>query len=293
MTPNFCTTKPSNAMNADKSYHYAKIAEAIQYLDTHFQEQPSLENVAEHIHMSPFHFQRLFKDWVGVTPKKYLQFLSVNYAKSRLEKNESTLFDAALDTGLSGTGRLHDLFINIEGMTPGEYKNGGEKLSINYSYAETPFGDVLIASTGTGICHIAFEDDHEEGVISLKKQFPKARYQQKSDRVQQSVYKIFANDWEEPSEIKLHLRGSEFQLKVWEALLSIPKGGLATYGDIAQEIDHPKASRAVGTAIGSNPIAYLIPCHRVIQSSGKTGGYRWNPIRKKAILGWEAAKTEA
>ncbi|UTW63783.1 methylated-DNA--[protein]-cysteine S-methyltransferase [bacterium SCSIO 12741] len=280
-------------MKTDNPYHYDKIAEAIQYLDDHFQEQPSLDQLAEQLNLSPFHLQRLFKDWVGVTPKKYLQFLSVSYAKSKLKKSDATLFDTALDTGLSGTGRLHDLFINLEGMTPGEYKNGGEHLSINYRYDETPFGNILVASTQKGICYLAFIENNETGLAELKKQFPNAQYQSQEDELQREVLAVFHNDWDELKEIKLHLKGSEFQLKVWEALLSIPSGKLATYGEIAQKIEQPKASRAVGTAIGSNPIAYLVPCHRVIQSSGKTGGYRWNPIRKKAILGWEAAKTDS
>lgn len=273
------------------TYQYNKIAEAIQYLDENFKEQPALNEIADHVNMSPFHFQRLFKEWVGVTPKKYVQYLSINFAKSRLEA-KNTLFDTAIDTGLSGTGRLHDLFINIEGMTPGEYKNGGEKLQINYSFAESPFGDLIIAATNKGICHIAFVEDTNEGLEELKSIFPNARYHQKVDQIQQSALFIFQNDWSKLGEIKLHLKGSDFQLKVWEALLTIPQGNLATYGDIAKRINKPNASRAVGTAIGNNPIAYLIPCHRVIQSSGKTGGYRWNPIRKKAIIGWDAAKAE-
>ena len=273
------------------TYHYDKIAEAIEYLDEHFKEQPTLDDIAKHLNMSSFHFQRLFKDWVGVTPKKYIQFLSVNYAKNKLKKDENTLFDTALDTGLSGTSRLHDLFINIEGMTPGEYKNGGKSLNINYSYAETQFGDILVASTKKGICHIAFVDNEEEALQVLINSFPNANYQQKTDNIQQEILMVFLNDWDKLNEIKLHIKGTDFQLKVWEALLTIPKGKLETYGEIAKKIAKPNASRAVGTAIGSNPIAYLIPCHRVIQSSGKTGGYRWNPIRKKAILGWEAAKT--
>ncbi|KAB1154209.1 methylated-DNA--[protein]-cysteine S-methyltransferase [Tenacibaculum aiptasiae] len=273
------------------TYHYNKIAEAIEYLDEHFKKQPSLDDIAEHIHLSPHHFQRLFKDWVGVSPKKYIQYLSLNYAKKKLKKDGNTLFDTALETGLSGTSRLHDLFINIEGMTPGEYKNGGKTLNINYSYAETQFGDILVATTKKGICHIAFVDNKEEALQILINNFPNANYEQKVDKIQQEILKVFLNNWDELSEIKLHLKGTDFQLKVWEALLTIPKGKLATYGEIAKKIAKPNAQRAVGTAIGSNPIAYLIPCHRVIQSSGKTGGYRWNPIRKKAILGWEAAKT--
>ncbi len=271
--------------------NYQKIEKAIRYIDAHFKEQPSLNDIAEHIHLSPFHFQRLFKEWAGVTPKKYLQFLSLNYAKSLLE-NEENLFNTALDSGLSGTSRLHDLFVNIEGMTPGEYKNGGEKLEINHSFAESPFGDILIASTQKGICFLVFIEDKDKGLAQLKQQFPNAKHAQKVDKLQQDALFIFQNDWNNLKQIKLHLKASDFQLKVWEALLSIPEGKLSTYGEISAKINKPGASRAVGTAIGNNPIAFLIPCHRVIQSSGKMGGYRWNPVRKKAIIGWEAAKVE-
>lgn len=269
---------------------YRKIAKAIAYLDENFKQQPSLDQVAEQLHMSTFHFQRLFKEWVGISPKKYLQFLTVNYAKSQLETEKSSLLNVAADAGLSGTGRLHDLFVKIEGMTPGEYKKGGQNLTINYSFAETPFGDVLVASTSKGICYLAFIENAEQGIEELRKQFPNATYQEKSDLNQENTLLIFNNDWSQLSEIKFHLKGTDFQLKVWQALLSIPQGGLVTYGEVARRINQPTASRAVGTAIGSNPIAYLIPCHRIIQSSGNTGGYRWNPIRKKAMIGWEAAK---
>lgn len=275
--------------------HYDKIAKAIEYLDEHFKEQPSLEQVAKQLHMSTFHFQRLFKDWVGISPKKYLQFLSVNYAKSQLAAEKVSLLNVAAETGLSGTGRLHDLFVNIEGMTPGEYKKGGKNLNINYSFSETPFGDVIVASTNKGICYLAFIESNEQGLDELKQQFPNAGYQEKADDIQQGSLFLFQHDWSKLDDsklhkLKIHLKGTDFQLKVWQALLSIPQGGLATYGEIARRINQPTASRAVGTAIASNPIAYLIPCHRIIQSSGNTGGYRWNPIRKKAIIGWEAAK---
>jgi len=276
----------------NNTYHYDKIAHAIAYIDEHFKEQPSLDEIAEHIHLSSFHFQRLFKEWVGISPKKYLQFISSKYAKSLLSRKEMNLFDTAYESGLSGTSRLHDLFIKLEGMTPAEYKNGGENLKIYYSFAESPFGDMIVASTSKGICFMAFIKNNDHGLSELKNQFPKANYLQKVNKIQQDALFIFQNDWSKLNEIKLHLKGTNFQLKVWEALLTIPQGGLSTYGNIAKKINQPKASRAVGTAIGNNPIAYLIPCHRVIQSSGKTGGYRWSPIRKKAIIGWEASKFE-
>lgn len=278
-------------MNEQENLNYDRIAKAITHINTNFKEQPSLDEIAEHVHLSPYHFQRIFKEWAGITPKKFLQYTSVQYAKQVLDEGTTTLFDAAMETGLSGTSRLHDLFINIEGMTPGEYKNDGENLSINYSYAHSPFGLVAIASTSKGLCHVAFIDDEEKGLYELKKQFPKAQYHQRVDQTQVNALMVFANDWSQISEIKLHLKGTDFQLKVWESLLRIPKGQLATYGKIADVIKKPKASRAVGTAIGSNPIAYLIPCHRVIQSSGNLGGYRWDSIRKTAIIGWEAAQS--
>ena len=202
------------------------------------------------------------------------------------------MFDAAYETGLSGTGRLHDLFIKIEGMTPGEFKNGGVNLFINYSYAETPFGNILVASTPKGICYMAFADDEQQALIDLQHHFPKAHFKQMLDIIQQNALYIFTHDWSKLHQIKLHLRGTDFQLKVWETLLKIPLGQLSTYGTIAEKIKNPNASRAVGTAIGSNPVAFLIPCHRVIQATGIFGGYMWGPVRKTAIIGWEAAKVQ-
>lgn len=276
----------------NKTYQYNKIAEAIAFIDDNHKGQPSLDAIAEHVNLSPFHFQRLFKEWVGITPKKYLKFISSNYAKSLLRKKESNLFDTAFEMGLSGTGRLHDMFVTIEGMTPGEYKNGGSSLIINYSFAETPFGEIIVAATNKGICHMAFSENNVLAFEELQAIFPNAIFNQKVDKFQQDALFIFRNDWTNLNEIKLHLKGTKFQLKVWEALLSIPYGNLSTYGEIAEAIQHPKASRAVGTAIGNNPIAYLIPCHRVIQKSGKFGGYHWSPTRKKAIIGWEASILE-
>lgn len=279
-------------MDTQTDIHFYRIAEAIEYIQRNFKAQPQLDEVAEQIHLSPYHFQRLFTEWAGVSPKKFLQYITLAYAKRMLKEQQATLFETALDSGLSGTGRLHDLFINIEGMTPGEYKNGGESLSINYSFAECPFGALLVASTAKGICHIAFADDAQEALSELKTMFPNAQYQQMVDMQQQNVLYIFTHNWNKLHQIKLHLKGTEFQLKVWETLLKIPKGQLATYGSIAKKISRPKASRAVGTAIGDNPVAYLIPCHRVIQSSGVFGGYHWGSVRKTAMIGWEAAQTD-
>ncbi|MDN3549484.1 bifunctional helix-turn-helix domain-containing protein/methylated-DNA--[protein]-cysteine S-methyltransferase [Mucilaginibacter aquaedulcis] len=276
-------------MNTQEEINYQRIAEAINYIKLNFKSQPNLDDVAEKVHLSPFHFQRLFTDWAGISPKKFLQYLSLDYAKGILKDKQATLFDTAFETGLSGTGRLHDLFVNIEGMTPAEYKNGGKELNINYSFAETQFGNIIVASTAKGICYIAFADDREEAFGLLKQQFPNASYEQVVDVAQQDALHIFKKDWSELSKIKLHLKGTNFQLKVWEALLKIPMGQLSTYSDISKQIQQPNASRAVGSAIGANPVAFLIPCHRVIKSTGEFGGYHWGPTRKTAIIGWEAA----
>ena len=277
-------------MKETEKTNFSRIEEAIGYINANFKTQPSLEEIAKNIHLSPYHFQRLFTEWAGVSPKKFLQYISVEHAKNMLKKNQSTLADAAFETGLSGTGRLHDLFINIEGMTPGEYKNGGENLSINYSYAESPFGNILVASTSKGICYMAFADDEKETLKTLQKNFPNARYKQMVDLIQQNALYIFTHDWKKLSNIKLHLKGTAFQIKVWETLLKIPMGQLSNYGTIANQIENPKASRAVGSAISDNPVAFLIPCHRVIQSTGNFGQYHWGSNRKTAMIGWEAAK---
>ena len=279
-------------MNSQAVTNYSRIAEAIKYLTDNFKSQPGLDEVAEEVSLSPFHFQRMFTEWAGVSPKKFLQYLIVEYAKKILKDSRLSLFDTAIETGLSGSGRLHDLFINIEGMTPGEYKNGGENLVINYSLAESPFGVILVASTPKGICHMSFEDDNKIGFHTIQKKFPNARFNQMVDLMQQNVLYIFTHDWTKLQNVKLHLKGTAFQLKVWETLLKIPLGSLTSYGAIAEHIQLPHASRAVGTAIGDNPVAFLIPCHRIIQSTGAFGGYHWGIVRKSAIIGWEAAQLE-
>lgn len=277
-------------MTRIEQINYDRIAVAIEYIKSRFKDQPSLEELSAVVGISSFHFQRLFSEWAGVSPKKFMQYLSIEYAKQLLKTDRSTLLDAAYETGLSGTGRLHDLFIKIEGMTPGEFKNGGENLVINYCYAESPFGKLIVASTSKGICHMSFEEDDQKALSDLKSRFPKAQYYQIVDDLQQNALRIFQKDWNQLDQIKLHLSGTDFQLKVWETLLKIPLGRLASYGIIAENIARPKASRAVGTAIGSNPIAFLIPCHRVIQATGNIGGYMWGATRKSAIIGWEASK---
>ncbi len=278
------------AMDDQECKNYSRIASAIDYIKLNFKDQPSLDEIAGVVGLSPFHFQRLFTQWAGVSPKKFIQYLGIEYAKNLLKEKQSTLLDTAYKTGLSGTSRLHDLFVNVEGMTPGEFKNGGENLVINYCFAESPFGKLIVASTAKGICHMFFEEDEHQAFSDLKSRFPNAEYHQVTDTLQQNALFIFQKDWKNLDQIKLHLKGTDFQLKVWETLLKIPLGTVSTYGAMAESIDRPKAARAVGTAIGSNPVAFLIPCHRVIQANGNIGGYMWGETRKSAIIGWEAAK---
>ena len=277
-------------METQQELNYKRIAEAIAFYRNNFRNQPSLEEVASNIHLSPFHFQRMFKEWAGVTPKQFLQYISIEHSKRLLRESGTSLLHAAYDTGLSGTGRLHDLFIKIEGMTPGEFKNEGAALAINYSFAETPFGNMIVASTGKGICYMAFADNEAEAFDALKQHFPRAGFRQFADRLQQQALFIFTQDWQKIDQVKLHLKATGFQLKVWETLLKLPFGSIDTYGGLAAKIGSPAASRAVGTAVASNPIAYLIPCHRVVRASGDFGEYHWGTTRKTAILGWEAAK---
>ena len=279
-------------MQSQQLLNYERIARAIRFIREHRREQPCLEEVAEHVCMSPYHFQRMFREWAGTSPKQFLQYLNVEYAKRVLRETHASLAEAAAAVGLSGTGRLHDLFVRIEGMTPGEYKNGGAHLDIRYSLAGSPFGEVLVASTDKGICWLEFTDGNGDCLARLRAKFPLARYTRADDGRQRAALSLFARDWDNLPEIKLHLKGTDFQLKVWQALLRIPPGGLVTYGDIAADMGRPTACRAVGTAVGDNPVAYLIPCHRVIRATGEWGPYRWGETRKTALIGWEAARRE-
>ncbi|MDV6237416.1 methylated-DNA--[protein]-cysteine S-methyltransferase [Leptospira ellisii] len=269
---------------------YQKIAEAIKFIRENYAAQPELEQVAKSVQLSPFHFQRLFTEWAGVSPKQFLQYLTLQNAKSVLSKPESTLFDAAFETGLSGTSRLHDLFVKIEGMTPGEYKNGGENLKIRYSFRKSRFGQYVVASTAKGICNLYFYDVSEKKILQeLKEQWNRAVLSEDADENQAKVVRFFDRTGGDAGPIPLHLKGTDFQIKVWEALLKIPEGKLTSYSDIATSIDQESASRAVGSAIGKNPIGYLIPCHRVIKNTGGIGEYRWGSERKMAMIGWEGA----
>jgi len=280
-------------MISQTALNYERIAKAIDFIRDNFRDQPGLEEIAQQVHLSPAHFQRLFTDWAGTSPKKFLQYISVEHAKSILDKDrQATIFDATFETGLSSTSRLHELFIKMEGMTPAEYRNGGTALFIRYSFAQSPFGQLIIASTGKGICYMAFETDRQKALYNLQQKFPNAGFTEGTSPHQESATQLFQRDWTRLPEIRLHLRGTDFQLKVWESLLKIPLGHLSTYGTIAERIGNAGASRAVGTAVGDNPVAFLIPCHRVIRSSGVIGQYMWGTTRKTAIIGWENAMIE-
>lgn len=272
-----------------EDFNFIRVTEAIEYIAGNFREQPSLFEVADQVNMSPYHFQRLFTEWAGVSLQKFLQYTRLAYTKQVLKERQGTFFDTAFDTRLSRTSRLHDLFVQMEGMTPREYKAGGKGLTIDFSFADTPFGEILVASTEKGVCYMAFSDNRERVLEELRHLFPHAAYEHRMTDFQQQALTVFSVDWKQLEIVKLHLKGTDFQLKVWETLLKIPMGALTTYGDIAGYLDHPKASRAVGTAVGDNPVAFLIPCHRVIRSTGALGGYHWGLTRKKAIIGWEAA----
>jgi AraC family transcriptional regulator, regulatory protein of adaptative response / methylated-DNA-[protein]-cysteine methyltransferase len=278
-------------MNTQEIENFNRITKAISYISNNFRDQPDLDEIADKIHLSPHHFQRLFTDWAGVSPKKFIQYISLQRAKQVLQNNAS-LSEAAYESGLSGTGRLHDLFVTIEGMTPGEFKYGGSSLVISYDFYVSRFGKLLIASTPKGICHVAFADEEEAALAVLKDMFPKAEMVNQTALMHSTILHVFSADYDKPEKIKLHLKGTQFQLKVWEALLKIPEGKLSTYGAVANAIGKRSAARAVGTAIGDNPVAFIIPCHRVIQASGVIGNYMWGKDRKIALIGWEAAQAD-
>ena len=269
---------------------YDRIAAAIVYINENFKSQPTLDEIAAAAGVSRYHFQRLFSAWAGISPKKFVQYLTLEHAKEMLLKNESSLFDAAMETGLSGTGRLHDLFIGIERMTPGEFRKGGESLRINVAEGDSPFGKLLVASTAKGVW---FDTDDCDARAQLVARFPNAVLTDTEDRFQKDALSVFQRNRHASAPVKLHVKSTPFQLKVWECLLKIPPGRLATYGMIARSIGQPGAGRAVGAAVGKNPIALLIPCHRVIQATGRTGGYRWGQTRKKAIIARETATPES
>ena len=267
---------------------YQRIAEAIHFLEDGRFEQPSLAEVAEHVGMSPFHFQRLFTRWAGVSPKRFLQYLTLGHARELLA-DRFTVLDAAYETGLSSPGRLHDLFVTWEAMTPGEYAAKGKGLEIAYGWFDSPFGDVLALGTERGLCGLAFaeEEGRQETWSDMAGRWPRARFMERPGELEIAVARAF-----ETGEARLLLSGTPFQIKVWEALLRIPSGYVTTYEAVARAAGNPSAVRAAGTAVGRNPVSWLIPCHRALRKSGALGGYRWGLTAKRAMLAWEAARRD-
>lgn len=273
---------------------YQRIETAINFIVEQGNAQPSLEEIAAAVHLSPFHFQRLFSQWAGVTPKRFLQTLTVERAKALLAHSKPLLEVSDL-VGLSGPSRLHDHFVKLEAVTPGEYKNAGSGLTINYGISETPFGLVFLATTARGICKIAFVNSSDIGapLEQLVAEWPNAQVVENIEATGELVDNLFqakAAETEVSQPVSLYVRGTNFQVKVWKALLQIPLGALTSYSEVATAVGSPKAVRAVGTAVGANPAAFAIPCHRVIRQSGGIGGYRWGETRKHAIHAWESAR---
>ncbi|MEO1451802.1 MAG: methylated-DNA--[protein]-cysteine S-methyltransferase [Bacteroidota bacterium] len=275
----------------EQSHHYQVIAEAIRFIQKETTAQPDLEAVAAHVHLSKFHVQRLFKQWAGISPKAFLQVLTLEQAKAALRLGRSTL-EAAYETGLSGNGRLHDLFVKLEACTPGEFRKRGNKLSLSIAQIDTPFGPLCSAETPRGITALSFEANLEAWQQQLKTDYPLATFMRNKGPYTAAVEQ-YVQTWNLPDQpIHLDLAGTPFQVQVWKALLTIPSAQHLSYQDLATQIGRPKASRAVGTAIGKNPVAYLIPCHRVIKANGLSGGYRWEPDRKQIINAFEYVKLD-
>ncbi len=279
--------------------NYERIAKIIRFLDERRTEQPDLAALAAHAGVSQFHLHRLFSSWAGVTPKDFLQCLTLAHAKALLRAGESVL-DTALESGLSGPGRLHDLCVNLEAASPGEMKSGGAGWTIVCGYATSPFGKCLIAEGPRGMCHLAFVENEKNALAELQSEWPRAKLKRDNIRAEKLAEKIFAHPTpgrragpETGAPLRAFVRGTPFQVRVWRALLVIQPGSLTSYGRLAMELGSPSAARAVGTAVGQNPLAYLIPCHRVIRETGVLGGYHWGLVRKRAMIAWESSRNNS
>ena len=269
---------------------YERVAEAIRYIEVQVTAQPSLAEIADHVHLSPYHFQRLFSRWAGISPKRFLQALTVEHAKKLLVTSPS-LLEVSGQLGLSSASRLHEHFIQLEAVTPGEYRRRGAGMAIRYGVTETPFGLAFIAASDRGICQLGFLEtgDCTHELERLEKKWPKARLIEDHVGMRQRAKPLFTHEGGPDRPLSLLVSGTNFQINVWRALLKIPEGRLVSYAQVADAIQRPDAVRAVGNAVGANPVAFLIPCHRVIHSSGKLDGYRWGGTRKRALIAWESA----
>ncbi|WP_421215070.1 bifunctional transcriptional activator/DNA repair enzyme AdaA [Aeromonas jandaei] len=272
---------------------YARIADAIRFIASQVERQPTLDEIAAHVHLSPFHFQRLFSRWAGVTPKRYLQVLTLERAKALLQESRP-LLEVADTLGLSSGSRLYDHFVQLEAVTPGEYKQRGAGLVIDHGVHDTPFGQAFVALTPRGVCNFSFLDEKapETPLAALAHSWPEAELREAPSRTQNVINTMFDGSKAPDRPISLHVSGTNFQISVWRALLQIPPAKVVSYAQVASAVGNPKAARAVGLAVGANPVALMIPCHRVIQQNGKLGGYHWGETRKQAIHAWEAARYE-
>jgi AraC family transcriptional regulator of adaptative response/methylated-DNA-[protein]-cysteine methyltransferase len=287
--------KPIVAAAGPTSRDYDLVRRAIAFLSQKWEEQPTLERLAAYLGLSPAHAQRLFKRWCGLSPKEFVQAVTIDHARNLLTGSASVL-DAAHEVGLSGGGRLHDLFVDHEAMTPGEFKRRGEGLEIAYGFHDTPFGDALVLATDRGVAGLAFVDEdkgqsREEALADMTGRWPKANFVAAADRTAPHAARIFdPTCWSAEQPVRLVLIGTDFEIRVWQALLRIPMGRVVTYADIARHLGHPTASRAVGSAVGRNPISFVVPCHRVLRGDGQLGGYHWGLTRKRALIGWETGR---
>jgi AraC family transcriptional regulator of adaptative response/methylated-DNA-[protein]-cysteine methyltransferase len=271
---------------------YERVASAIEYIVANAATQPGLAEVAAQANLSPYHFQRLFSRWAGLTPKRFLQVMTVERAKRLLTETRLSLLETSESVGFSSPSRLHDHFVQLEAVTPGEFRRRGADLEIRYGHADSPFGPAFVAATRRGIAALAFVDEEPDAFDRMVSGAPLAAFVEDDDQARRLAGRVFGRDRDRRSPISVHVRGTNFQVAVWRALLAVPPGHLVSYGDVARAIGRPEAVRAVGTAVGANPCAFLIPCHRVIRESGEIGGYRWGLTRKRAINAWEAAASE-
>lgn len=274
---------------------YDQIRRAIAFLSTRWEEQPTLEQLAAHLDLSPAHAQKLFTRWCGLSPKEFVQAITIDHARGLLAGAASVL-EAAHEVGLSGGGRLHDLFVDHEAMTPGDFKRRGEGLHVAYGFHPSPFGDALLLATDRGVAGLAFVDEDKgqtraEALADMTQRWPAAHYVEDAKRTAPHAHRIFdPSQWRAETPVRLVLIGTDFEVRVWEALLKIPMGRAVSYSDIARHLGRPSASRAVGTAVGRNPISFVVPCHRVLRGDGNLGGYHWGLTRKKALIGWETGR---
>ena len=291
-------TATATPLGPDRSRDYDLIRRAIAFLSEAWTEQPSLERLAARLGLSPAHCQKLFKRWCGLSPKEFVQAITVDHARGLLEGSAS-VFDAALEVGLSGAGRLHDLFVSHEAMTPGDFKRRGEGLDLAYGFHASPFGDALLIATERGVAGLAFVDEdkgqsREEVLAEMMSRWPKGRFVEAADKTATYAKQIFSPaTWSKDRPVRLVMIGTDFEVRVWETLLRIPMGRAVSYSDIARHLGQPTASRAVGSAVGRNPISFVVPCHRVLRGDGSLGGYHWGLTRKRALIGWKTGRLAA